>query len=744
MPRRLITLLTFAVFSAVSAASDDRPLDPRLGPAAGEQSQLRLATNGDGWMATWLDNRAGVRDIVVSPLDARGQPRWPEGIPIATMGWCDVAVVQIVWNGLSYSVVWLDRDTVHAVQVSPAGELVRPTAKLLALSPHSGDLALAWNGSRYLVAWTARAGGAFDRYVEAILLDSSFSPATEIVRLSKTAGQHYELRIEAGGGQFLTMWTNRADDTSYQIETTLVAENGQSNLPQVLADVGSSGGRTIAWNGSSWSVVWSGSDGHIRFARIAADGTPAAVHTVLPGDRATWPSVAYDGTNYLVAFISGSDRDAFTLRVTSTGEIVDSEPLLLTNAVGWQQIADLSASPEGVLVGWEDFRAGANIFDALVRPATYGTRPAEQLLASSLEVQRAPAVSFDQALGLVAWSELLDSSVPGVRAIRVSAAGVPLDNPPLELHRGPPSDTIAVAAAADGFLVAWWSNGPDAGRVLIARVTKRGELLDRAPIEIGGVPDGIAVASDGRDFMVVWGAAGNVITAAKIRWSAPDPATSVPIARSTAPNIHLHAPDVVYNGSSFVISWLETTSCGRNCNLQDIYLASVTNDGAFEHSTNLGPAAGPASLATNGRETAVAWPLGGVTLALLDPQAREIARTSTPEGRAPPRDVDLVWNGSRWLAAWTAPEDGLVPECLHDSRSHIEAASFAPDLSGTTAVEITPAGDSAKTPSLASTGSGLLLVYERTVQTAPALHRGGIDRIFLRSLGAARLRATVR
>jgi hypothetical protein len=127
-------------------------------------------------------------------------------------------------------------------------------------------------------------------------------------------------------------------------------------------------------------------------------------------------------------------------------------------------------------------------------------------------IQRAPHVAFGDSVYLVVWQEGWHGE--GGHA-RIFAARVSPDGKLL----GPGGIQVAAAKAgvqehprvafADGvFLVVWQDlrGGKDAD-VLAARLSPEGKLLDAEPITLAAGPGMQAlpdVASDGRDFLVVW------------------------------------------------------------------------------------------------------------------------------------------------------------------------------------------------------------------------------------------------
>lgn len=131
--------------------------------------------------------------------------------------------------------------------------------------------------------------------------------------------------------------------------------------------------------------------------------------------------------------------------------------------------------------------------------------------ASSASFQAMPAVAFGQGIYLVAWREgwAGKGGTSHIYVARISRAGEILDSRGIAIApevKGQ-QDRPRVAFGGGVFLVAWQDfNGKDCD-VLAARVSVKGQVLDDRPIAVAAGPRTQAlpdVASDGRNFLVVW------------------------------------------------------------------------------------------------------------------------------------------------------------------------------------------------------------------------------------------------
>ena len=119
---------------------------------------------------------------------------------------------------------------------------------------------------------------------------------------------------------------------------------------------------TITW----WSgrrVKLFGAAADIFAARVAADGTPLDATPIAVCQAKgfqIYPAVAFDGTNYLVAwsdFRGGQDWDVYAARVTPQGKLLDPDGFPVAVVPGNQAYATVASDRQGSsLVAWSDVR----------------------------------------------------------------------------------------------------------------------------------------------------------------------------------------------------------------------------------------------------------------------------------------------------------------------------------------------------------------------------------------------------
>jgi hypothetical protein len=217
----------------------------------------------------------------------------------------------------------------------------------------------------------------------------------------------------------------------------------------------------------------------------------------------TAPSVAFDGTNYLVVWSqgpNGGNAEVHGARVSPGGELLDGAPeadgfaIATASSLGESQ-PRVAFDGTNYFVAWNE-SAGigtvSSVRGARVSPA--GVRLDGAVDAPGTPIATAPSstlgdVAFDGTNTLVVWETAIGTASPHVLGARVSPAGALLDGPPntggIPIATAPAGSQSAprtACAAATGCLVAW----NDGGSAAHARIVRGSTLLD-GPATSAGV-----------------------------------------------------------------------------------------------------------------------------------------------------------------------------------------------------------------------------------------------------------------
>jgi hypothetical protein len=188
------------------------------------------------------------------------------------------------------------------------------------------------------------------------------------------------------------------------------------------------------------------------------------------------PAVASDGVNFFVVWMDrrnhnydsgGNDYDIYGTRVSPTGEVLDRNGIAVCTASRAQMYPSVAFDGQNYLVVWSDNRDNVNgilsneIYGARVTPAGAVLEPNGFKITHG-EVAHVPVIAFNGTDYLVAAYAYDHNGVRGstVLGVRVRPAGEVRDTEELILQQSnfPPMQPVAVASIAGEWLVVWNSH----------------------------------------------------------------------------------------------------------------------------------------------------------------------------------------------------------------------------------------------------------------------------------------------
>lgn len=386
--------------------------------------------------------------------------------------------------------------------------------------------------------WTAIQTSSSGAYATESLQQDWYTPGVGSVRTrfedASTGFVHEEVLVgygvEGAEGGLLALRT---------LATGLAQADSNTEMP---------GRPGIAFDGTGHLVVTILSTGAyaqdtLRAYTLAADGSVGAPFTAGPRGYGFRPSVAFNGTNYLVVSSACSSYDGYCnhllgQRVSPAGALLDGEagfeipgagstvytPAVASDGYGWMVVHD-----EYAVEGLRATRVGADasILGSVVLGAPWSTLAAN------------PAIAYGGGQYLVAWAE----DGIAVRAVRIAPDGTVLDPEPIAVSTVPSAKAMG-GVAWDGtrFLVTWLDarRGDTSGSgylaydVYAARVAADGTVLDAAGIEVNALPGfsklDASVAAISGGFAVAWWIDGY------------DPESGIHAARVTGDGVLLDGP----------------------------------------------------------------------------------------------------------------------------------------------------------------------------------------------------------
>jgi len=282
----------------------------------------------------------------------------------------------------------------------------------------------------------------------------------------------------------------------------------------------------VARSPEGYLVVWCGDQGYaLRGAIVSLDGAVIMRETLAlrtMGWPIANPAVAFDGSNYLVAWdeheFSTGHCWVLCTRVSPAGVVLDS-PHRVCPAGGAQFCVSLSFGDSCYLAAycyWVPGQVDSGIWCSRILPSgvvldSAGIPVRHWQGPGADNTQASTTIGFDGSNFVVGWTEL--SLPPGeVRASRVTASGVVLD--PEGLTVGTVQNWtgyVSAASVRDTTLLVWTRTWSDSVTIAGRRLSGAGALLDTSDILItppvcahhsNRHPEFASVSRCGDDFLV--------------------------------------------------------------------------------------------------------------------------------------------------------------------------------------------------------------------------------------------------
>jgi hypothetical protein len=507
-------------------------------------------------------------------------------------------------------------------------------------------------GTRTAVT-TVRDGGELVMRVPAAVLERASWPAVldpvispELgmdapVPLPSNATIHSGVDVAFGGGVYLVTWTRYGGSaTDYDVLAARVRASDGALLDvgsiAISVTAGFEGAPSVASNGSEFLVVWRKSSALLSVRVRASDGqvldsTPKAVAPTPAAARST--SVVFDGTHYFVVWedtrASTYDRfnsDIYGARVrASDGVSLDGTGIPLCTVVGDQTSPQVAFDGERFLAVWEDRRISIpRIYGARVRGSDMQVLdPGGRAISSTTSYQYFPSVAFDGVQFLAVWEDgrnnttganydIFGARVRGTDGVVLDAAGIPI-----AVDVGADQTTAAVASNGRDSLVVWTHRTTSAGLdVYGARVGSDGTVSPSVNINavVGASQQVPEIATDGTDYLVAWLDQRNSrsgIYAARVRGS--DGGVVDPNGLMVSSDVNSQdAPSVALGGGTYLVTWGDLRN-RDNGGFWDVYggrVRAVDGVTLAETSTQLSMRTGDEQsprVASDGRDFLVVW-----------------------------------------------------------------------------------------------------------------------------------------
>ncbi|WP_223639439.1 Ig-like domain-containing protein [Corallococcus sp. EGB] len=731
------------VSSSVFPATVAPVISPEFGmdqPVPGRQTSLHekpaVASNGADSLVVWEDFREGIMQVYGTRVSSSGAVLDSLGLDISR-GARSVSDVSVASNGADYLVAWTERteSTTRAMAARVTGGGGLPdTAPFILTQQNSYSPAVTSNGTAYFVTWIGTGGVFGSRVTSAGEVEDPMG-----IAISTSAGAKSQPAAASNGTDYFVVWEDERNDGVGDIFGARVSGLGVVLDAQGIAlATGTHSQRTpsVASNGSDYLVAWKDTvnidESDIFGTRVTSTGAvldgPGFEISTAEKMQAN-PSVASNGEDYFVVWTD--NRSGYNglrgTRVTNGGTVVD---------VAGQELSPSGDSPAVAFNGTDYFIAWESGWDAFGMRVTQAGGILDStgiILALAASTQTAPVVASNGTDFLVVWYDRrnLGESIVGVR---VDPLGEVLDPSGLEIALGT-ADGMAyfrptVASNGTDYLVGWVGYGHSQGRIFGTRITRTGEVVKPGGLPLSPASLGSAtspkLASNGTDYLLVFEASEEQWTPrflAGVRVSGAGVALDASAFLITPSLGEYGTHAVASNGKDYLVAWSANGSSDW-----DIHASRVTSTGAVLDPAGLIISAERynqrfPSVASNGTDYLVAWAgfsgrniphIYGARVtsggARLDPAGFVIATEHYQ------RHPSVASMGTEYLVAW---QDNVVNS--PDSNVYGARVTSAGIVREPQGFVIAGSTDNEETPAVVFLGTGrtALVAYPHDDRTAP-------------------------
>ena len=443
-----------------------------------------------------------------------------------------------------------------------------------------------WNGTEWLVAWTDTGPAGRTLRVGRVpatapLLDSFGTVLTEDWGIGPTS-------VAWAGGIWWVVWETFSTASSgysgvsaVRLSAAGVPLDATPIVVEPLEAVSGSRRAAVATNGDELLIAFHDVGGPVQVTRLAADGSIVGAATTVLIGASTFDLQYGSGHYVVVASVAG---DVVRARLASDGTLLDPSPLTLVAASGTQTNPSIATDGTGFLVAFDDARSttdGRDVWMIRLDASADPVPGSEARLPYTTGNDVEPEVAWAGWTYWVAWRE--GTSVGAARAVRVDATGTLLDAVPIS-PAGTETDRreVALAGGGDLALLLWCS---DDDKIGARRFASDGSTLDAEPLHPAGAANrhmNPRIAFGGGLYLVVWADYRNMDTTSTDVWgvllrpdgTAIDP-DGFPICEAPGGQ---RPTDIGYDGTNFFVVWDDSRE--NEWSFGDIYGARVSASGA--------------------------------------------------------------------------------------------------------------------------------------------------------------------
>ncbi|MFC2093451.1 T9SS type A sorting domain-containing protein [Bacteroidota bacterium] len=296
----------------------------------------------------------------------------------------------LAFDGNNYFVVWSDnrRKSFYHYEYDIYGAFINTSGVvtgvsgflLLGVSPYSHsdhDPAISFDGNNYMLTWWS------DKEIRCSRVNCSGIPFDTLGILLAEAGGEPEgiwsPEIIFSENKYFIIWEYLLGGHGYynNISGCFIDTSGFVVKDSILISETDSisiffQNSDLEFDGTNYLVVWEqltnswGSPNNICCTRVSSSGIvidTSAIEIAVGFENESSPSIAFDGTNYLVVYEKGNDEfydDIYGVRISTSGIILDPNAIPISTAPNEQRNPEVIYDGNNYIVVWQDKRSGTD------------------------------------------------------------------------------------------------------------------------------------------------------------------------------------------------------------------------------------------------------------------------------------------------------------------------------------------------------------------------------------------------
>lgn len=530
--------------------------------APGSQRDPAVAFDGTNFLVVWPDRRSG-HNIFGTRVTQSGTVVDSAGLIITGAKSSEHAA--LTFDGTNYFLVWKNKQAdpgygdIYATRISPSGVVLDSNGIQIATDPFTQmSPAVAISLTNYLVVWEDMRNGI--GICGARVSHSGILIDTTYIVIS-SSGFHPSISFD--GTNYMVVWHDWSV-YSCDIFGARVSQSGvllDSVAIPISVGQGNQSRPSVAFDGTNYLVEWE--DGrNVGFDIYGSRVTPAGVVLDSAGiaistapSRQDRSSIAFDGTNYLVVWDDYRDSppDIYFARVTPAGDVLDPQGVLISETEGYQWSPSVAFGDTSYLVVWEDDLPGFDVYGARVAPTGVVLDTTGVCISTSANNQDYSSIASSGTNYLVVWQDMRSGSDYDIFGMRVDSAGQLLDPMPLAISTAQNNQFYPAVTYGNTYYLAVWVDVFNEWRITGKRISTAGAILD-TNIVIASQGYSPCITFDGTNYFVVWN--DDVIYGKRIN-EAGVIIDTMAIAISQQPWLYDFYPAVTFGGLYHLVVWNE-------------------------------------------------------------------------------------------------------------------------------------------------------------------------------------------